>query len=64
MSFLEVNFGNDIFFLIFGMLFGIPILFTIIGAFLRKKYKKAANVFFVLAVLYLLVGLGLCFGGI
>lgn len=60
MIFLEVHLGTDFAFLVFLMLFGIPILFTIIGFLLRKKYKKVSSVFFILAVLYLIVGLGTC----
>lgn len=57
---LEAHFGNGLFFLIFGMLFGIPILLIIIGALLRKRYQKASTVFFILAVLYVIIGLGIC----
>ena len=60
MNFLEVHFGNEIFFLLFLMLFGIPILFIIIGALLKKKYKVASKVFFILAILYVVIGLGVC----
>lgn len=64
MSFLEVGNLSGIVFLIVLIMVGPPILFIIIGALIRKKHKKGANVFFILAALYLLVGLGLCFGGI
>lgn len=63
MIFLEVGNLSGLVFLIVLIMIGPPIVLAIIGAFLRKKHKQAANVFFILAVLYLLIGLGLCLGG-
>lgn len=43
------------------VLFGPPIILTIIGfVLLFREKKKAANVFFILAVLYIIIGLGIC----
>lgn len=46
--------------IIVAVMFGPAILLAIIGAFLLKKYKKAAKVFFILAVVYVLISLGIC----
>lgn len=37
-----------------------PIILTIIGLSIRKNYKKGALVLYILAALYLLIGLGIC----
>ena len=37
-----------------------PIILTIIGFSIRKNYKKTALVLYILAALYLLIGLGIC----
>lgn len=60
MIFLEVHLGPEFFLLVLLMLFGIPVLFTVIGFLIRKRNKKVASVFFILAVVYLLVSLGTC----
>ncbi|MFC4739807.1 hypothetical protein ACFO3U_07355 [Flavobacterium ponti] len=39
---------------------GPPILLTIIGFAVKKNNPKAAKVLFILAALYLLIGLGIC----
>jgi hypothetical protein len=39
---------------------GPPILLTIIGFAVKKNNTKAAKVLFILAALYLLIGLGIC----
>ena len=42
-------------------MFGPPILFIALGISERKRLdKKRAKLFFILAVLYLIVGLGVC----
>lgn len=46
--------------LIAAIMFGPAILLAIIGFGLLKKHKKAAKVFFILAVVYLIVSLGIC----
>ena len=42
---------------------GPPVVLTLIGVAVRKKNPTTAKVFYILAALYLLIGLGLC-GGI
>lgn len=37
-----------------------PIILTIIGFSIRKNYKKGALVLYILAAIYLLIGLGIC----
>ncbi len=66
MNLLEIG-GVDltgIFVLVGLILVGPPILFVIIGTYVRKKYKQAAAVFYILAALYLIIGFGMCFGGL
>ena len=63
MSFLEVGDLSGLVVLIFLILLGPPFVLLIIGLLLKKRNKQAANVFYILAVLYLLVGAGVCFGG-
>jgi len=60
---LEVGDMSGIVVIVFIVLFLPPILLITIGLLLRKKYKELAVVFYILAVLYLLIGIGLCFGG-
>ena len=59
---LEADYSG-IFVIIFVILLLPPIVLAAIGFSIRKKYKDAATVFYILAVLYLIVGLGICFGG-
>ena len=61
MNFLEGNMDLSGLFIIIGLImFGPPILFAIIGAAVRKKSKTASKIFYILAVLYLIIGLGIC----
>ena len=39
---------------------GPPIFIAFIGLVIKKNDPKAAKIFFILAALYLLVGLGIC----
>lgn len=60
MMFIEPNFDGLITVLILIMI-GPAILLGIIGAILwSKQNKKAAKVFFILAVIYLVISLGIC----
>jgi len=56
---IEVNLDGLIW-LILGVMVGPAILLAIIGFALRKNYKKASKVFFILAVVYLIISLGVC----
>ncbi|CAL2088085.1 conserved hypothetical protein [Tenacibaculum sp. 190524A05c] len=60
---LEADYSG-IFIIIFVILLVPPLVLAVIGFLLRKKYKEVSVVFYILAVLYLIVGLGLCFGGL
>lgn len=44
------------------IMFGPAILLLIIGLLIRKKNRKAAKVFYILAGVYLLISLGVCGG--
>jgi len=59
--FLEVGNLNGIVYFILLILLGPPVLLGIIGLILfRAKNRKAGKVFFILAGVYLVVGLGIC----
>jgi len=47
---------------IFGLWFGPPIIMTIIGIARFKKNRKMAKRLFIAAVIYLLIGGGICAG--
>lgn len=57
---LEIGNLNGLVALIVVIMIGPPLLLTIIGFGLYKNNKKAAKIFFILAVLYLLISLGIC----
>ncbi|CAM1342548.1 hypothetical protein [Tenacibaculum amylolyticum] len=60
---LEADYSGIVI-LILAILFGPPLVLIFLGTLLRKKYKNASKIFYILAVVYLLVGAGLCFGGL
>lgn len=60
MVFLEVGDLSGLFLIIGLIMFGPPVLLAVIGGVIRKKSKTASKIFFLLAVLYLLIGLGIC----
>lgn len=39
-----------------------PILLTTIGFFVKRNYPNTAKALFILATVYLIIGLGICFG--
>lgn len=57
---LEVGNLNGIVVMIALIMVGPPIVLTIIGLTLQKSTPKGAKVFYILAALYLLIGLGIC----
>ena len=60
---LEVGNLDGLVTVLFALMLGPPILLFIGGVFARRKsHKKTAKVLFILAGLYLLVGLGICGG--
>lgn len=57
---LEVgNLGGLIFLIVFIMI-GPPILLTIIGLLIKKNSPNTAKTLYILAALYLIIGLGIC----
>ncbi len=60
MKALEIGNLNGIFILITIIMIGPPILLTLIGFGVKKSNHNAAKVLFILAAVYLLVGLGIC----
>ncbi|MCK6606787.1 hypothetical protein B0I03_106106 [Flavobacterium aquaticum] len=60
MKALEIGNLNGIFILIIIIMIGPPILLTLIGFGVKKSNPNAAKVLFILAAVYLLVGLGIC----
>ncbi|PKV52488.1 hypothetical protein ATE84_4604 [Aquimarina sp. MAR_2010_214] len=59
--FLEVGNLNGLVYFILLILLGPPIFLSIIGIILFKtKNRKAGKIFFILAGIYLIVGLGIC----
>ena len=59
MMFIEANLDGLVF-MIFLIMFGPAVLFVIIGLMVRKKNKKSAKVFYILAGIYLVISLGVC----
>ncbi len=57
---LEIGNLNGLIALIIGVMFGPPLLLSVIGVFLYKNNPKASKVLFILAAIYLLIGLGMC----
>lgn len=61
MIFLEVGSLNSLVYFLIAIMLLPPILLAIIGIILQKKNKKrAGKIFYILAGVYLLVGLGIC----
>ncbi|WP_428742616.1 hypothetical protein [Tenacibaculum sp.] len=60
MMFLEVGDLSGLFIIIGFIMFGPPIALAIVGGAIRKKNKTASKVLYILAALYLIVGLGIC----
>ncbi|GEL10425.1 hypothetical protein SAMN05192550_0536 [Flavobacterium glycines] len=55
----NIDFGGIIVIMIMIMVVP-PILLSIIGFAMKKDKPRTAKVFFILAALYLLIGLGIC----
>lgn len=56
---IEPNFDGLIV-IILAIMFGPPLLLFFIGYALRKTNEKAKKVFYILAIVYLILGLGIC----
>jgi len=59
MILLEANY-DAIVYLILAIMLGPAILLAVIGFLLRKANKKAAKIFFILAVAYAIISFGIC----
>lgn len=57
---LEVGNLGGLFVLIIAIMIGPPIVLTIIGFSVKKYNPNTAKVLFILAAIYLLIGLGIC----
>ncbi len=57
---LPINSDAYIIYIIFGAWFIPPIALTVIGLLIRRKRQKAATTLFIIAVIYLIIGAGLC----
>ncbi|NJM78726.1 MAG: hypothetical protein HC854_02210 [Flavobacterium sp.] len=55
----NMDLSGLIIFIVFIMI-GPPIILTVLGLAIRKNNPTAAKVLYILAVVYLLVGLGIC----
>lgn len=60
MKALEIGNLDGLFILIITIMFGPPIVLALIGFGVKKNNPNAAKVLFILAAIYLLVGLGIC----
>lgn len=60
MLFFEPGNLDGLVILILAIMLGPAMLLAFIGALLRKSNKKAAKVFFILAVVYVIVSFGVC----
>jgi uncharacterized membrane protein len=58
--FLEIGNLEGIIPIIIAIMLAPAILLAIIGFALKKKHRKAAKVFFILATVYVIVSLGIC----
>jgi len=59
-SFIEIGNLDGLFRVILMIMFGPAVLLAIIGFIIRRRYKKAAKVLFILATVYVTVSLGIC----
>ncbi|WGH74321.1 hypothetical protein P8625_09350 [Tenacibaculum tangerinum] len=60
MIFLELGNLTGIFIAVLLIMFGPPVILAIIGAAIKNKNKKASEIMYILAVVYLVIGLGVC----
>jgi len=60
MTFLEVGNLDGVVIILIAIMFGPALILALVGLVLYKKNKKAAKVFFILAVIYVLISLGIC----
>lgn len=60
MILLEVGDLTGLVFVLFAIMLVPPLVLFIIGQRIKKTRKKAAKVCFILATIYLIIGLGIC----
>ena len=60
MILLEGGNYDGIVLLIMFIMFGPPVILTIIGFSIRKTYPQSAKLLYILAVVYAIAGLGIC----
>ena len=53
------NYDGIVLFIMF-IMFGPPVILTIIGFSIRKTYPQTAKFLYILAVVYAIAGLGIC----
>ncbi|MBZ4043373.1 hypothetical protein [Flavobacterium hibisci] len=59
---LEVGNLDGLIVFFVAIMFGPPVVFTIIGFLVKRNNPKTAKVLFILGAVYLLIGLGICGG--
>jgi len=59
---LEVGNSDGLLALIVSIMIVPPVILAIIGFCIKKNYPKTATALFILAVVYLIAGLGICGG--
>lgn len=57
---LEVGNLNGLIFILLLIMIGPPIVLTLIGFGIKKNSPNSAKTLFILAALYLIIGLGIC----
>lgn len=54
---------DGLIFLVLFILLAPPLILFVVGYLIRKKYERAFKILYLIAILYLLIGLGVCLGG-
>lgn len=60
MVLLEVGDLTGLIILILFIMFGPPVILTIVGFSIKKNNRSTAKILFILAAVYLIIGLGVC----
>lgn len=61
MTFLILDQGYEfILYIALGIMFGPPLILGLIGRSYRRSNPKTAKIFYIIAVVYLVIGLGIC----
>jgi len=59
MILLQADYGGLVI-MILAIMFAPPVVLVLIGFAIRKKYKSAAKVCYILGTIYLIISLGIC----